>query len=183
MFCDFLLAFRVLQLIKPEASLKRSSQPKVKYSVFVFAWNSPPNTFACNVCNELTCQSEDRSQSWCFTGPEQQKNTKYTQSLLNCLCIKSAKLLSLQFFTLHLLSLFPPYTTTLPENVSLFQQSWSAVLQAQKGSHLSSLVCETKEGQGLMFHKACDFSCLPRSLTRTLLRMSSFCRPACSWGN
>lgn len=118
MFCDFLLAFRVLELIKPEASLKQSSYPKAKYSIFVFACNSPPNTLACYVCNELTCQSEDKSYSWCFTGPEQQKNTKYMGSLLNCSCIKSAKLLSLQFFMLHLLSPFPPYTTTLPENVS-----------------------------------------------------------------
>lgn len=146
MFCDFLLAFRVSELIKPEASLKQTSYPKVKYSTFIFAWNIPPNTFACYICNELTCQSEDRSYSWCFTGPEQQKNTEYMGSLLNCLCINSAKLLSLQFFTLHLLSPFPPYTTTLSENVSLFLQSWSAVLQEQISSHLSSLVCGIKEG-------------------------------------
>lgn len=71
MFCDFLLAFRVLELIKPEASLKQSSYPTAKYPIFVFACNSPPNTLACYVCNELTCQSEDKLYSWCFTGPEQ----------------------------------------------------------------------------------------------------------------
>lgn len=46
MFCDFLPAFRVLELIKSEASLKQTSYPECKISIFIFAWNIPPNTFA-----------------------------------------------------------------------------------------------------------------------------------------
>lgn len=46
MFCDFQPAFRVLELIKSEASLKQTSYPKCKMSIFVFAWNISPNTFA-----------------------------------------------------------------------------------------------------------------------------------------
>lgn len=46
MFCDFLPAFKVLELIKSEASLKQTSYAKFKISIFIFAWNIPPNTFA-----------------------------------------------------------------------------------------------------------------------------------------
>lgn len=46
MFCDFLPAFRVLELIKSEASLKQRSYPNCKISIFIFALNIPPNTFA-----------------------------------------------------------------------------------------------------------------------------------------
>lgn len=47
MFCDFLPPFKVLELLKSEASLKQTSYPKCTVSIFTFAWNIPPNTFAC----------------------------------------------------------------------------------------------------------------------------------------
>jgi len=47
MFCDFLSDFRVLELIKSEASLKQTSYPKCKISILIFAWNVPLNLFAC----------------------------------------------------------------------------------------------------------------------------------------
>lgn len=144
MFCDFLSAFRVLKLIKSEASLKQTPYPKCKISIFIFARNIPPSTSGHYYLQWAKASVRGQVIFLVFHRPVAEEKyrvyVKPFKSFMHC----RAKLLSLLSSTLHLLSPFPPYTLTHLLKIVLC--SCKADQLCYKSCHLISVVSVIKEG-------------------------------------